>query len=73
MIVKDDGGPAFPTFNTPVFGGSPFPSGGMTLRQYAAIQIMAGLVADPAWDTYSRAEVAEQAVRNADALLEALK
>lgn len=46
---------------------------GMTLREYAAIKAMHGMMASPVWADAARDSIADEAVAQADALLAALK
>lgn len=66
MSDKDE--PAFPTLNST---GESWETGGLTKREYAAIQIMAGFAANVGNPTLERA--AQEAVRAADALLAELE
>ena len=68
-MTKDTSWPAFPTVdaNRPQYYGTT----GMTIRQYAAIKAMQGLLA--AVGGNAAQHVAEQAVKAADALLAELE
>ena len=61
--MKTDGGPAFPV----VFGDSAY--SGMTLRQWYAGMAMQALNTNPSWDVISCESIAEDAFRQADAML----
>lgn len=63
-MIKDTSGPAFPATD-------PCHDKGMTLRQYAAIKAMQGLLAAVGGGAAQHA--AEQAVKAADALLAELE
>jgi hypothetical protein len=69
-----DGGPAFPNAGTNMFGPSPHP--GMTLRDYAAVHVLAALYAGPARNMSADAETSawaiEEAIGIADRLLREL-
>ena len=66
MSAKD-GGPAFPVFQgTPVGHAAAFR--GMTLRDYFAGQVLAGLLAVPA-TTSNTSYLADECYRQADAML----
>lgn len=49
------------------------PCKGLTKREYMAAMIMSGMQANPFWDAFNWKEVAESAVKAADALLEELE
>lgn len=69
--MSNDSKPAFPnvTPDMPIQGGP-----GLTKREYAAIQIAAGMGAvDESGDLWSAAELAERAVHRADMLLATLE
>ena len=61
----------FPQLDGPCQVGLPAYEGGITLREYAAIQIAAGLAADGCFDGDAESSrlMAELAVQDADALL----
>ena len=68
MSQKDDGGTAFPAFMPE---GAQSYKPGMTLREYAAIKMAAGMVADGGWADAGDwpKNVVKNAVRLADALI----
>jgi hypothetical protein len=74
MSAKDNGGPAFPQNDLSSYGMGPAEcnSGGMTLRDWFAGQVLAGLLVNSN-DAYTPKMAAEDAYRYADAMLEARK
>lgn len=70
-MSKDTSGPAFPVqYSNESDGPTIMPTTGMTMRQYAAIKAMQGLLADGMDDSEY---VAMRAVKAADALLAELE
>ena len=65
--MSDTAKSAFPVYH----GEMTKPDPGMTIREYAAIQMCAGLAANPQWDM-SSADSAEWAVKQTDELIERL-
>ena len=75
MSKNDDGGPAFP--GKARFGANGellgwHEQGGMSRRDYFAGQAMVGMLGNSMYDANSSANVAQQAVVQADAMLKAL-
>lgn len=66
MNKQDNGGPAFPSSNTP---GTGFYAEGMTLRDYFAAKAMASLVSLPTWTDSELDADALLAYKMADAML----
>ena len=76
MSKNDDGGAAFPG-KAPLFdldgdGLGLHEQGGMSRRDYFAGQALVGMLGNPMYDENSSANVAQQAVMQADAMLKAL-
>lgn len=80
MSVTNDGGSAFPVLPPAVTdchagppAGYPYPEAGMTLRDYAAIHIAAGMAAFSGTSglSYGPGEIAGRAYQVADAMLAA--
>lgn len=71
-MEKVDGGPAFPTDAMTISHGAP-PSLGMTLRDWFAGQLLAGLINQPDWWTRKKNghAFAVEAYELADSMLEA--
>ena len=72
MSKNDDGGPAFPRTLVTNDGTSSIAYRGMSLRDYFAGQALVGMLGNPMYDENSSANVAQQAVVQADAMLKAL-
>ena len=75
MTKLDDGGPAFP--GKARFGANGellgwHEQGGMSRRDYFAGQALVGMLGNPMYDQNSPANVAQQAVMQADAMLKEL-
>ena len=70
MTDKDTGGSAFP--HKGYFAREP-DDPGMTLRDWFAGQVLAGICASPSWDENSWFDRAANAYHAADAMLEARK
>jgi hypothetical protein len=68
--MSNNGGPAFPSFDAPVFGGIPAPIGGMSLRDWFAGQALVGLTSNPENSHLSYETVARESYTLADTLIE---
>jgi len=69
MTDRDDGGPAFACASEWGVGEAPFVQEGMSLRDYFAGQVVAGIRESDRCESYPHA--AEQAYRLADAMIKA--
>ena len=69
-MSKNDGGPAFPQHDLSGYGMGPAEcnNGGMTLRDWFAGQVLAGMMANPEIGG-SASELAHYAYKHADAML----
>ena len=66
MTVKDNGGPAFP-----VIGHNVIVNKGMSLRDFFAAKAMMGMSANPGFNDYNLAKIAELSYKQADEMLKA--
>ena len=74
-MINDTGGPAFPAFEYHADYGQMMAVGGMSLRDYAAIKAMQGILASNTEHEHEDAHIfdaiAEASYKQADAMLKA--